>query len=395
MENILLVDCDNFFASCEQMFNPELEGKAVCVLGNNDGCVIARSNEAKEMGIPMGLPYFIAKKKFKDAIYVSGNRKKYSEISKKIMKRLLDFTPCVEKYSIDEAFLDIRGMEKFYKISSIQVADKIRKTIKEEFKINVSIGVSKTKTLSKIASEIAKFKVRKKIKDEYEGVFKIDDENREKILSQTKIEDVWGIGRNLHKFFRKHNVRLASDFCELDDDFLKRNLGKRGLELKQELKGNLQLKVIDYYVPPKSVSRTSTFKKSTNSKTYILNELNAHLHEVCKELRQNKLSAGGMSVLLRYKDFRVVVNKIDFKSPKSSEFELYKEMHNLFEELYKESAIYRSSGVIVYKLTPTEDIQQGLFEDVEAKKKRKLSDAWDKIEQKFGYGAINIGIKHD
>ena len=393
MENILLVDCDNFFASCEQLFNPELKGKPLCVLSNNDGCIVARSNEAKNLGVPMGMPYFMAKKKFKDIIYVSGKRSKYSEISKKVMALLMDFTPSVEKYSIDEAFLNIKGTEKLYKMSPVEIADKIRKTIKEKIGINVSIGVSSTKTLSKMASEIAKYKVRYGIKDTCEGVYEINEKTRDEILKNTKIENVWGVGKNLHKFFRKHNIQTAYQYSILEDDFIKRNLGKRGLELKDELNGVSKYPVIDYYTPPKSISRTSSFAEFTTSKDYIFTELNNHLHEVCIKLRKHKLCASSISVMLRYKDFRVVADKINFDSPKSSEFELYKEMHKLFNSLYKEGIVYRSSGVTVYKLSGVEDFQLGLFEDIDSKKKRKLSDAWDKIEQKFGYGAVNIGMK--
>lgn len=395
MENILLVDCDNFFASCEQMLNPELKGKPVCILSNNDGCIVARSNEAKNLGIPMGMPYFMAVKKFKNIIYLSGNRKKYSEISKQVMAELSNFTPSIEQYSIDEAFLDIKGCEKLHKLTPIEIANKIRNTIKEKIGINVSIGVSSTKTLSKIASEIAKKKVRYGIKDEFEGVFEINNTNKINILENTPIEDIWGVGRNLHKFFRKHNIQTALNYSNLDDDFIKRNLGKKGLDLKEELRGNVRYPVIDYYTPPKSISRTSSFKEFSKDKTFILNELNNHLHEVCIQLRKHKLQTGSISVMLRYKDFRVVSDKITFNSPKSSEFELYKTMHNIFNSIYNEGITYRSSGVTLSKLSPIQEFQMGLFEDIEAKKKRKLSDAWDKIEQKFGYGIVSIGIKKD
>ena len=395
MRNILLVDCDNFFASCEEVLNPELKGKALCVLSNNDGCIVARSNKAKDLGIPMGMPYFMAVKKFKNVIYVSGRREEYSKISKNVMKILSDFTPSVEKYSIDEAFLDITGCEKLFKAKPIEIADKIRKEIKEKIGINVSIGVSKTKTLSKIASEIAKKKVRYHIKDEYEGIFEINETNKEKILSDTEIQDIWGVGKNLHIFFRKHNIQNAHQYINLDDDFIKRNLGKKGLDLKEELKGNIKYPVIDYYVPPKSISRTSSFKNFTTSKDFILNELNNHLHEVCIKLRKHKLASSSISVMLRTKDFRVISDKFNFDTPKVSEFELYKKMHEIFKTLYKNEVLYRSSGVTVFKLTPVEEFQMGLFEDIEAKKKRYLSYAWDKIEQKFGYGAISIGIKKE
>ena len=393
MENILLIDCNNFFASCEELFNPSLKGKAICVLSNNDGCIVARSNAAKNLGVPMGMPYFMAKKKFKNVIYLSGNLKKYSEISKRIMKKLYDFTPSVEQYSIDEAFLDIKGCLNCHKNTPLELAVQIRKEIKEEIGIDVSIGVSKTKTLSKIASEIAKSQIRKNLQTETLGVYEINKNNLDKILENTPIQEVWGIGSNLHKFFRKHNIINAKMFVKLDDSFIQRNLGKKGLELKMELIGIKAYPVIDYYVAPKSISRSSSFSEFTTDKAYIINELNGHLHRVCIKLRNHNLRAGVLSVMLRTKDFRVDSEKFVFDTPKDSEFELYETMHRLFNFLYKKGVIYRSSGVTVSKLTDKEDIQLILFESDADKKKKKLSNAWDKIEQKFGYGAISVGIK--
>lgn len=393
MENILLVDCNNFFVSCEELFNPALKGEAVCVLSNNDGCIVARSNKAKELGITMGMPYFMAKRKFKNVIYISGDIAKYSEISKRIMKKLYEFTPSVEIYSIDEAFLDIKGCEKLYKMKPVQIADNIRKKVKEETGIEVSIGVSKTKTLAKIASKIAKNNTRYGIKTAYEGVFEINDSNIDFILSQTEIEKVWGVGKNLHGFFRKHNIANAKMYKEIEDDFLKRNLGKRGIELKNELSGIKAYPVVNCYIPPKSISKSSSFKEFTKNKNYIKNELNNHLHRVCIKLRSCGLSAGSLSVMLRTKDFIAKNEKIIFDRPKNSEFELYKTVHELFEILYAEGIIYRSSGICVSRLVKTKDVQLILFESDIVKKKRKLSDVWDKIEQKFGYGAIHVGLK--
>lgn len=393
MRDILLVDCNNFFVSCEILFNPELKGKPVCVLSNNDGCIVARSNEAKDLGVSMGMPYFIAKRKFKKVIYLSGNIPEYIKVSRKIMEKLSTYTPSVEKYSIDEAFLDITGTQKLYKMNPVQIADKIRREIKEEINIEVSIGVSKTKTLSKIASEIAKNNTRRHIKSEYEGVYEINDLNMDEILTNTKIEEVWGIGRNLHKFFRKHNILNAKQYSCLNEDFIQRNLGKKGLELKDELNGIIAYPVIDYYVAPKSISKSSSFREFTNDKEFIKNELNVHLHKVCIKLRSHNLSAGVLEVMLRRKDFGRVKEKFVFETPKNSEFELYKKMHELFEGLYKEGVIYRSSGVCLSKLSDTKDCQMSLFEDESSKKKRKLAHAWDKIEQKFGYGIVSVGVK--
>lgn len=387
---IVLVDCNNFFVSCEELYDPSLCGKPVCVLGNNDGCVVARSNPAKDLGIAMGMPYFIAKKKFPNAIYLSGNLTKYKTISKKIMAKLTDFTPNVEVYSIDEAFLDITGCERAHKISYFEIAHKIKTDVKNEIGIDVSIGLSPTKTLSKLASEIAKAAIRKNPKAL--GVFEINEENRVEILKNTNINEIWGIGRNLEKTLRRHNIRNAFDYTQISDDFLKRNLGKIGLDLKQELLGK-PVSAVEYENSlPKSISRTRSFREFTEDKSVIKNALNSHLHEACSELRRYNLTAKHLSIMLRTKDFKIFTNKISLDEPIDSEFEINRKIYTLFDEIYIKGIIYRSSGVILSRVEPKKETQLGLFGAEKKEKSKKLSKAWDKIEQKFGTGALKIGV---
>lgn len=386
---IVLVDCNNFFVSCEELYDPSLKGKAVCVLGNNDGCVVARSNPAKDMGISMGMPYFIAKKKFPNAIYLSGSLPKYRAISKKIMQKLFDFTPNVEVYSIDEAFLDITGCERVHKISYFEIAKKIRRDIKSEIGIDVSIGLSPAKTLSKLASEIAKSKIRKHTDES--GVFEINEENRIEILKSTPVNEIWGIGRNLDKTLRRHNIRTAFDYTELPYDFLKRNFGKIGLDLKEELSGNSVNPVNYENSLPKSISKTLSFRDFTTDKSVIKNALNHHLHEVCAKLRNHNLTSQMITVMLRTKDFRIFTNKASLDEPFNSEFEINQKMYELFDEIYMQGIVYRSSGVILSKIEPKKETQLGLFTAEEKEKSKKLSKAWDNIEKKFGFGTLKIG----
>ncbi len=386
---IVLVDCNNFFVSCEELYDPTLKGKPVCVLGNNDGCIVARSNPAKDLGISMGMPYFIAKKKFPNAIYLSGSLPKYRAISKKIMQKLFDFTPNVEVYSIDEAFLDITGCERVHKIPYFEIAKKIRRDIKEEIGIDVSIGLSPTKTLSKLASEIAKSKIRRHIDES--GVFEINEKNRAEILKNTPINEIWGIGHNLDKTLRRHNIRTAFNYTELPYDFLQRNIGKIGLDLKEELLGN-SINPVDYENSlPKSISRTLSFRDFTQDKSVIKNALNHHLHEVCAKLRNHNLTSRMITVMLRTKDFRIFTSKVSLDEPFDSEFEVNQKMYALFDEIYTEGVIYRSSGVILSKIEPKKETQLGLFTVKEKEKSKKLSKAWDNIEKKFGAGTLHIG----
>ncbi len=389
MTAIVLVDCNNFFVSCEELFDPSLKGKAVCVLSNNDGCVVARSNPAKDLGVTMGMPYFIAKKKFKDVIYLSGDHKKYRAISKKIMQKLYDFSPTVEKYSIDEAFIDITGCERAHKTTYFEIAKKIRASIKEEIGIDVSIGLSSSKTLAKLASEIAKSKIRKKT--DLSGVFEINVENLENILRETPINEIWGIGRNLDKTLRRHNIRSAADFKALPEDFLKRNLGKNGLDMQKELSGISINPVESEPSTPKSISKTASFRHFTDDKSVIKYALNYHCHLVCTQLRNQDLTAKLLVVMLRTKDFRVYTNKLALNSPIESEFEINREIYRLFDEIYLPGTIYSSSGVILSKIEKKKEEQLGLFNAEEKIKSKKLSKAWDNIEKKYGFGSLKIG----
>ncbi len=389
MAAIVLVDCNNFFVSCEELFDPSLKGRPVCVLGNNDGCVIARSNPAKDLGVAMGMPYFIAKKKFKDVIYLSGNHSKYREISRKIMQKLYDFSPTVEKYSIDEAFIDITGCERAHKASYFEIAQKIRFSIKDEIGIDVSIGLSSSKTLAKLASEIAKSNLRKKT--DMSGVFEINVQNMGEILRTTSINEIWGIGRNLDKTLRRHNIRSALDFINLPEDFLKRNLGKNGLDMQKELSGVSINPVSAEEEAPKSISKTASFRHFVDDKSVIKNALNHHCHLVCTQLRSQNLTAKLLVVMLRTKDFKVYTNKLALDTPIESEFEINKEIYRLFDEIYLKGVMYRSSGVILSRIEKKKEEQLGLFNAEKKIKSKNLSKAWDNIEKKYGFGSLKIG----
>ncbi len=389
MVAIVLVDCNNFFVSCEELFDPSLKGRPVCVLGNNDGCVIARSNPAKDLGVAMGMPYFIAKKKFKDVIYLSGNHSKYREISRKIMQKLYDFSPTVEKYSIDEAFIDITGCERAHKAPYFEIAQKIRLSIKNEIGIDVSIGLSSSKTLAKLASEIAKSNLRKKT--DMSGVFEINVQNMGEILRTTSINEIWGIGRNLDKTLRRHNIRSALDFINLPEDFLKRNLGKNGLDLQKELSGVSINPVSAEEEAPKSISKTASFRHFVDDKSVIKNALNHHCHLVCTQLRSQNLTAKLLVVMLRTKDFKVYTNKLALDTPIESEFEINKEIYRLFDEIYLKGVMYRSSGVILSRIEKKKEEQLGLFNAEKKIKSKNLSKAWDNIEKKYGFGSLKIG----
>lgn len=389
MSEIALVDCNNFFVSCEQLMNPALRDRPVCVLSNNDGCIIARSKEAKKMGIPMGYPLFKAKKEFKNVIYVSRNFGLYHDISNRIMRKLCTFTPDVEQYSIDEAFLDITGLKKLYRCSYEEIAARMKKEIEDEIGVPVSIGLAPTKTLAKLACEIAKKN------ENLDGLCRIRLRDIDEVLKKTYIEDIWGVGRNTAALFHKYGIYKCSEITKQNEFWLRKIWGKRGVELKSELCGNSVYPVNSKIEPPKSIQKTCAFEKFTSDKKYIKESLHYHVHQVCSKLRKMGLQTEIVYVMLRTKDFRVFADKIVLPEASDCEFLLNQYADKLFEKIYLPNVVYRASGIFAEKLVEKSASQLFLFEDEKTKKAKKLSQLWDSLENKYGKKCFQIGTMQD
>ena len=381
-KRIILVDGNNFFASCEQIFDPKLKGKPLCILSNNDGCVIARSNEAKKIGIKMGMPYFMAKKEFPDAIYKSSNFTLYHDISQRMMQLLSKYSDLLDVYSIDEAFLDITGMDKVFKATYSEIIQSIKKDIETHIGIGVSIGLAPSVILAKAANHKAK---------KLSGLYTIEEENIEKELKGLAIEEIWGIGKNIARKLKAYGIFYAEDILKKDDCFYKTLLGKKGLELKYELSGLNVIPITGIAEKPKSIQRTRAFPNFSSDKEYIKTEVMIHLHNVCKKLRANNQKTDTISVMLRTKDFKVLYFGDTILRPTNSELKLTEKVTQLFENIYKEGIIYRSAGVWASNLTDAEKQQLSLFESKEEDKEEKLLSVIDKIEYKFGKGYLSIG----
>ena len=381
MSEIALVDCNNFFASCEQLMNPNLL-KPLCVLSNNDGCVVARSKEAKALGISMGMPYFMAKKQFPQAIYTSGHMHLYQEISHRVMAKLSSYTPMVEAYSIDEAFLELSGLKKLYRMSYNGIIEMIQEEIMNEVGIPVSIGLASTKTLAKLACEKGKTNT---------GLYRIGRWNLDDELKRTAIEEIWGVGRNTAALFHKYGIYKASDIVKQNEFWLKKIWGKRGVELKQELLGESVYPVDNKPALPKSIQKTSSFAHFTSDKFYIKNSLHYHAHLACSKLRRLGLKAEILCIMLRTKDFQVITEKVVLPGPTDSELTVNSYADKMLEKIYRPDIIYRSSGVYVEKLTEKNASQLYLFDTPKNQKAEKLAQVWDKIEHKYGKGSFSIG----
>lgn len=390
MESVIaLVDCDSFFVSCEQSVDKSLKMKPVCVLSNRDGCIVARSKEAKQMGIKMGMPYFMAKREFPDAIYLSGNHELYREISHRVMDLLREYSPVVDIYSIDEAFVDLTGLERLYKKNAVEIAVTIRKEILKRIDIPVSIGVSSSKTLAKLASDKAK-----KIEG---GIHFIGKSNLKEELKNTAVDDIWGIGRKLTVLMKKNGILTAEELVNKSDEFLNDLMGIRGIELKHELLGENISPPTNETEAPKSIQQTSAMKKFTSDKDFLKNSINYHIHRACVRLRKNNLKTSIIGVMLRTKDFRVFSEKYICEKPLDFELEISKIIFELFEKIYSPEIIYRSTGVFFEKLTNRMEEQTSLFsDDLTNCKKNNLTKCIDKLENKFGKDIIQVGfVKSD
>lgn len=377
-----LIDGNNFFASCEILMNPSLRNKPVCVLSNNDGCVIARSNEAKKLGIKMGIPYFMAKREFRGVTYLSANFALYHDLSERMINFLRRYSDKVDVYSIDEAFIDLTGCDKIFKMSYKELAEKIKNDIEKEIGLSVSVGIANSKILAKIATHKAKAR---------NGYYVIEKHLIKEEIQNIQVEEIWGVGRNIAKSLRKFGIFYAYEILEKDDNFYKVNYGKKGMEIKYELKGESVIPISSEEEKPKSIQRTRAFPSFSKDKEYIKAELNMHLHNVCKKLRENELETSIISVMLRTKDFKIYYKEKKLDFPTNSEIILIETTVNLFESIYKDNIIYRSAGIWAYSLKDSEKAQLTLFNKNINLKGEKISRILDKIEDKYGKGTITLG----
>lgn len=291
-----LVDCNNFFASCERVFRPDLEAKPVIVLSNNDGCVISRSNEARAIGIKMAQPLFQIKRLIKQhqVEVFSGNFQLYGDFSNRVMQHLHEFTPDVEVYSIDEAFLDLDD-----RIDLVQIGDNIRKAILQQQKIPVSIGIAPTKTLAKIAAELAKTSPKA------QGVVNlVGSPYVAEALKRVPVQDVWGVGWNIGRTLRHKGIVTAYDLTLTDDAWLKKEFSVVFLRTVSELRG-IPCLDLDHQPGVRRSVMTSRSVTPTIQNLDILKELVAgYTTRTAEKLREEGMEANGLSVFIRTAKYR-------------------------------------------------------------------------------------------
>jgi len=378
-----IVDCNNFYVSCERVFNPKLAGKPVVVLSNNDGCVVARSNEAKALGIKMGVPVFQINsliKTHKVQVF-SSNYALYGDMSQRIMNALSGFTPDIEIYSIDEAFLDL---SQFKQYDLTDYGHKIRSTIKQWTGIPVSIGIAETKTLAKIANKIAKKSVTA------EGVLSLTaSPYLNRALEITDVGDVWGIGRSYSSFLEKYGIHNALQLRDADDKFINKRMGITGVRLLQELRGVSCYALDQFPSPKKGITVSRTFKNSIETLDELKEAVATYVSLGAEKLRKEYSVAGVMMVFLmtnRFNKENYYVNIKTIKLPvaTSDTSELIHYAHEGLEAVYRKGYLYKKSGVMFKHLNPENQIQANLFNYKNFKRSKKLMQTLDNINKKMG-----------
>ena len=391
-----LADCNNFFASCERVFRPDLNGKPVIVLSNNDGCAVARSNEAKALGIKMGDPYFKIRpivEKYGVAVF-SSNFSLYGDMSHRVQEVLRGFAPAVEQYSIDEAFLDLRGMH-------IDDPDAFAKDISAACRrftgIPVSVGVAPTKTLAKIASKLCK--QYPKLRG---GCYMYRPQDIEKVLRRFPVADVWGIGRRSVKKLEAMNIRTAWDYAMLPENAVRKQFALPGWRTWAELRGTPCVEFEDMIEPKQSICVSRSFAKEITEPGLLCEQVANFAESAVQKLRSQQSLALEMAVFAftnRFKEnapqtygSRLVV----FPDATDDHRTLVSAAVKAAREVFSQGYGYKKAGVVITKLIQASDHVGSIFADEKADSRdARLSESIDAINRTYGRGAILFGVQGD
>lgn len=385
-----LIDCNNFYASCERVFRPELNGKPVVVLSNNDGCVIARSNEAKTLGIPMGAPAFEYQKLFdQQQVHVfSANFALYGDMSNRVMTVLSEYAPEMEIYSIDECFLKLKGFEPYCKLQNYGEA--MRQKVSQWTGIPISVGIAPTKALSKLANRIAK-----KYPQHTKGVYIIDnEEKRVKALQWLKIEDVWGIGRQHAKRLKALDISNAYAFTQMSDDWVRKHMSIVGLRLKQELQG-IPRWDLEKIQAKKNIATTRSFESNYYQLEQLHERVATFAVSCAEKLRQQKSCCNTLMVFIHTNGHRKDLAQysrnivVQLPYPTNSGIELAIFATQALKRIFKQGYAYKKAGVIVQDFCPESITQTTLFES-RNERHIPLMKTIDQLNMQFGQQKIRL-----
>ena len=391
-----LADCNNFFASCERVFRPELNGKPVVVLSNNDGCAVARSNEAKALGIKMGDPFFKIRNivERNDVAVFSSNFALYGDMSRRVQEVLRGFAPSIEQYSIDEAFLDLNGISG---IDFDAYVKQISRTCQRLTAIPVSVGIAPTKTLAKVASKLCK-----KYPKLQGGCYMYRKQDIEKVLKSYPVGVVWGIGRRSLKKLEAMGVKTALDYSMLPETTVRRLFMLPGLRTWKELKGIPCIEFEDLIEPRQSICVSRSFEHEIEA-PHILAEQVANFAEgAVGKLRKQGSLALEMAVFAmtnRFKENEPQTSGcfyVTFPEATSDHRAIIMAAVDACRKLYRPGFAYKKAGVVITKLMQAEQYTPSLFADMSAAKRNsRLSEAIDSIHASYGQGSLLFGAQGD
>ncbi|MCX7982945.1 MAG: DNA polymerase IV [Syntrophales bacterium] len=382
---IVHIDADAFFASCEEAIHPELKGKPI-VTGAERGIIACASYAAKAYGVERGIPIQEAKRRCPNLIVLPSDYETYSLFSRRMFSVLRHFTPQVEEYSIDEAFADITGMRRALNMSYEEIALAIREKILKEVGISVSVGLSLSKVLAKVASKYRK----------PGGVTFIPGREIAYFLKDLPVEKIWGIGPATSAYLHKLGVLTALEFARLPEHVVRKRLTKPGVEIWRELRGESVLPVVDGEKETyASISKTKTFSPPTNDPDYLYAHLLRNLESACIKARRYDLAAGGLVSFLKQQNFEIQAAETKLNRPSSYPLEISPFLREQFNYLYRPHNTYRATGVILIHLKPEEQVSYSLFEDpIRAEKTRLLYHAVDEINGKYGKHTLHLASSH-
>ncbi|MES2429430.1 MAG: Y-family DNA polymerase [Bacteroidota bacterium] len=388
-----LVDCNNFYASCERLFQPKYKGKPVVVLSNNDGCVIARSDEAKAIGIEMGVPAYMNEQMFKEnnVKVFSSNYTLYGDISDRVMKTLIDFVPKIELYSIDEAFLDMSELA-YEDLNKLGL--RIKKTVYKNIGIPVTVGIAPTKTLAKMANRYAKKKYKQL------GVFYAANQQLiDEMLLNTEVGDVWGIGGQYATRLRANGLKTAMDISKVPEEWMRVNMTVVGQRLWNELRGVPAIEW-EYEAPPKkNICTSRSFGKLTGERGVIQEAVSNYAARCALKLRKQYSVCKSIQVFLQtnphkleHKQYRPSIN-LECETPINSSTELIKYALKGLDIIYKEGYLFMKCGIIVNDLCDENIIQQSMFDLKDREKENAAMIAMDKINKSIGKDIVKVAVQ--
>lgn len=385
-----LADCNNFFVSCERAFRPDLEGRPVIVLSRNDGCAIARSNEAKRLGIKMGDPLFKIRELVErhDIAIFSTNMSLYADFSRRVRAVLRESAPCIEVYSIDEAFLDLRGVEG---VDFDSFAKALSAKCRRLTCIPVSVGVAPTKTLAKIAAELCKSypKLRG-------GCFMHRPQDIEKVLKRWPIEDVWGIGRRTTPRLKAVGVNTAYDFTQLSEVYVRREMGVTVLRTWRELRGTPAIEFEVGADAKQSICNSRSFSTEIYDRAELSEQVAKFAAMTAEKLRSQNSVCSHLTVFAttnRFKEDEVQQYGhicVPFEEPTDSTIDIVRVAREALNEIFVRGTGYKKAGVVASGIMPREGVSVSMFNGEHQERHRRLMQTLDSINSRVGDGSVVV-----